>query len=1313
MKKVARKLTADKQKETPVKPVVKKKSSSTKKASEDVSAAAKKINKQQELSVLLDNTEECCVMVGTDLKILVFNSEFKKLNKKFFKREVRKGDSILDYGQAGRKEIVEQIYHKVLTGEKLESQIQVLSPDKDTFIFLNKFKPAYDETGNIIGITVTTIDITEKKKAEQLLINSEQRFRALVENSSDGIIILSPKGAAMYVSPSVESILGYPEKEALSMQMNKLMHPDDAAAAWTTMEKAMANPGVPIEGPAIRVRHKNGTWRWLEATITNMLHEPSILGIVDNFRDVTEKKEAEQELKRSREQLREERALLRTLIDNLPINVYTKDLQRRKTLANRKEYEYSGFDREEDVLGKTDAELFSEVSANETLAQDELILTKGQSIIGREEHHIKKDGSDTWFLISKIPLKNEEGKITGLLGISYDISERKEAEEKIRVAKERYDIVSKAINEAIWDWDIATDHVHWGDGFRSLFGHDPENGSSLNSWTNHIHPDDAKRVVDSLMNVVCSQESKWEQEYRFIRADGSHAIVLDRGYVIRNAEGRPTRMIGGMLDMTEKIRSEQALRDSEEKTRLIMNAAPDAIICIDKKGVITFWNPQAEKTFGWTTEEVTGKKLAEVIIPAEYRDAHNKGLEKYLKTGEGPALNVLMQLSALDKQDKEFPVEMTIFPISQGNEEFFCAFIRDITARKLIKQQLSDALNFNQTIIETSPVGIWVYEESGQAISVNKAGIELGGTDANDLLSLNFRELNSWKEMGLYDAAIEALETGKLVRREIHGYNRVNEETWYEALFTPAQFKGKKHLILMTYDIKDRMHAEKELKRSQAQLSIATQLAKLGYWELNIAEGVFTFNDHFYSMLKTSAEEMGGYQMRAEDYGRRFLHPDDGKVVQEEIRLAIETTDPNYTRHIEHRIIYPDGKIGYLAVRFYVVKDEEGRTIKTVGANQDITEQVMAEEQIRLANERYEMVHKTTNDAIYEWDIINDVNYWGEGFRTLFGHETSGEKMPTDSWTGNLHPDEKEALFATTYKAFSEKTPSLTREMRFRCADGTYKTVFDKLSIQYNSMGEPQRIVGAMQDITELKKNEIAIRELNERLNARAEELAASNSELERFAYVASHDLQEPLRMVSSFLQLLQKKYGDLLDETALQYISYAVDGADRMKRLILDLLEYSRVGTNKDNRTSIDMAGVVQQVTEVFADKIQTTGATIKTQLMPTINANGTQMAQLLQNLVGNAFKYNTSDTPVIEIGAEEKNDEWQFWVKDNGIGIDPKFFNKVFVIFQRLHNKNQYSGTGIGLAICKKIVDRHGGNIWVESSPGNGSTFFFTIKK
>jgi len=259
--------------------------------------------------------------------------------------------------------------------------------------------------------------------------------------------------------------------------------------------------------------------------------------------------------------------------------------------------------------------------------------------------------------------------------------------------------------------------------------------------------------------------------------------------------------------------------------------------------------------------------------------------------------------------------------------------------------------------------------------------------------------------------------------------------------------------------------------------------------------------------------------------------------------------------------------------------------------------------------------------------------------------------------------------------------------------------------------GRRARMV-AISDITERWRYETQLERLNADLARRAAELAASNAELERFAYIASHDLQEPLRMVSSFLQLLQKKYGGQLDAKADQYIHYAVDGAERMKALIMDLLEYSRVGTGKEGFGWVDIAEVMVEVGAVFREKIVAARARVEIGELPAVWGDKVQLTQLFQNLLSNALKYQREEPPVIRIGANAvEGGHFQFYVGDNGIGIDPLFFDKIFIIFQRLHNKSDYSGTGIGLAICKKIVERHGGKIWVEPAPQQGSVFYFTI--
>ena len=297
-------------------------------------------------------------------------------------------------------------------------------------------------------------------------------------------------------------------------------------------------------------------------------------------------------------------------------------------------------------------------------------------------------------------------------------------------------------------------------------------------------------------------------------------------------------------------------------------------------------------------------------------------------------------------------------------------------------------------------------------------------------------------------------------------------------------------------------------------------------------------------------------------------------------------------------------------------------------------------------------------------------------------------------------------------------------EFKNKAKDGTDFWLDTTIVPFLNKKGKPYQYLSIRADITLKKKNEDTIKEfyrdLEIKVKERTEELAianrklaVSNEDLERYAYVTSHDLQEPLRMVTSFLQLLQKKYDQQLDDTAQKYINFAVDGAARMKTLIFDLLEFSRISSVEQQHTIINLNDVVAKTRQVLKAAIDESQATINVHFLPQVCGNESQLLQLFQNLIGNAIKYISNLKPVIEIGYAETPGEWQFYVQDNGIGIDKKFFEKIFIISQRLRTKKEYEGTGIGLAICKKIVELHGGKIWVESEQEKGSIFYFTISK
>ncbi|PRY87123.1 ATP-binding protein [Mongoliibacter ruber] len=368
---------------------------------------------------------------------------------------------------------------------------------------------------------------------------------------------------------------------------------------------------------------------------------------------------------------------------------------------------------------------------------------------------------------------------------------------------------------------------------------------------------------------------------------------------------------------------------------------------------------------------------------------------------------------------------------------------------------------------------------------------------------------------------------------------------------------------------------------------------------------------------------------------------------------------------------------------------------------------------LSISNERFKYATMATSDAIWDWDIKEDKVYRSKNFENLFGYKRSEMNNNNDFWDKHIHPDDLVQVNKNLKNAFESKSEYWEQEFRFLKRDGTYAHVVDKGIIIRDKEDQPVRVIGATQDISKIKASESEMLSLSEQLKNRARELELSNEELEKFAYTVSHDLQEPLRMISSFLKLLEKKYGENLDDKGKQYIQFASEGAIRMRQIILDLLEYSMAG-NVGSREKVCIHEVLDDVKLLHRNVIQDKNATLTYEKLPLIVASKAPMRQLFLNIIDNALKYSKpNEKPEIKIEVKESPEYWHFQISDNGIGIEPQYHHQVFNIFQRLHTKEVFQGTGVGLAICKKIIETHGGKIWVESLPDLGTSIFFTLKK
>ncbi|MGD9365829.1 MAG: PAS domain S-box protein [Desulfobacteraceae bacterium] len=500
------------------------------------------------------------------------------------------------------------------------------------------------------------------------------------------------------------------------------------------------------------------------------------------------------------------------------------------------------------------------------------------------------------------------------------------------------------------------------------------------------------------------------------------------------------------------------------------------------------------------------------------------------------------------------------------------------------------------------------------------------------------------------------------------------------------QFLEDRRLLVQTQrDLQQNMDA---LRKSETRLQDIIDSASDWIWETD-AEGVYTFcSGRMYTVLGYRPEEVLGRTPFD------LMAPEERGQARE--CLAGLTARKAPIVNFEHWCLSKDGRRVRMLTNGVPIVNREGRLTGYRGADQDITEKKQAEAALALEREQLLSIFDSIDQIVLVFDP--------QTYEILYVNRAVKKAFRKDLVGGICYRD---------YQGLDTPCPFCTNEIILKQKPRPYFWEYYNSSLDKHfdvtdriitwPDGREVRLQLAI-DITDRKRLEDQLRHKNE-------DLVRSNAELEQFAYVASHDLQEPLRKVGSYMELVAERYRRQLDRDAREFIDYAVDGARRMKIMINDLLVYSRVGNRGQTFAPIDMMSVMHHVLDDLELAILENGAVVSYDALPVVTADNSQLQQLLRNLIGNALKYRGSDPPKIHVSVKRQKQTWRFSVKDNGIGIEPRFFERIFQIFQRLHPRGQFNGTGIGLAVCKKIVERHGGTIGVESTPGQGSTFYFTI--
>jgi PAS domain S-box-containing protein len=770
---------------------------------------------------------------------------------------------------------------------------------------------------------------------------------------------------------------------------------------------------------------------------------------------------------------------------------------------------------------------------------------------------------------------------------------------------------------------------------------------------------------------------------------GIVTYVLYNATVYRNEAGEIQGIFAVARDITELKQAEEQARQASLYSRSLIEASLDPLVTISAQGKITDVNNATEDVTGYSRSQLIGSDFADYFTEPEkarigYKNVFTEGLVKdyplAIRHKSGKVTDVLYNAS--------------VYRDTNGTIQGVFASARDVTERKKIDDAVHQSeVKFRTVADFTYDWEYWIGPD-GNFIYVSPSCKRFTGYNPDDFI----------KDPKLISNIIHPDD----IERVGSHFETVTKDEAHEfdfRIITPTgQTRWIAHACQPVFDDKGKWIGRRSSNRDITPRKVveekllAASLYSRSLIEASLDPLVTISVEGKITDVNKATEEVTGYyreQLVGSDFSDYFTEPEKARAGYKKV------FSEGYVRDYPLAICHKSGKITDVLYNANVYRNEGGAIQGVFAAARDITERKVAEEKLLAASLYSRSLLEASLDPLVTISADGEITDVNQAAENVTGF-TRGQLIGSDFSDYFTEPEKARAGYKQVFtEGFVKDYP-----LSIRSKSGLVTAVLYNASIYRNPNGEVQGVFAAARDITKRIAMENELRQTMDKLKQ-------SNAELEQFAYVASHDLQEPLRMVASYVQLLERRYKGKLDSDADEFISYAVDGANRMRGLIDDLLTYSRVSRLGKPFEPVDLKATMEIVLSNLQASIKDANAVITHDKLPIIQADSGQMTQLFQNLIGNAIKFHGKEKPRIHISAKTQEEEYLFSIKDNGIGIDPKYIDRLFKIFQRLHTKQEYPGSGIGLVICKKIVERHGGRIWLESRLEKGSTVYFTLRK
>jgi len=747
-------------------------------------------------------------------------------------------------------------------------------------------------------------------------------------------------------------------------------------------------------------------------------------------------------------------------------------------------------------------------------------------------------------------------------------------------------------------------------------------------------------------------------------------------------------------DSSRPVASEATLQDCEEKYRTLLDEVEDyAIFMLDPQGTVVSWNAGAKRIKGYSSEQIIGHNFSCFFCPEDIkRGRPEETLRMTAASGRHEYQGMRVR-----KDGSRFlaSIVFTALRGPSGKLRGFSEISRDLSERTASGEKY-------RGLLEAAPDAMVVVNQEGEIVLLNVQAEkqfgyrrdELVGQKVKNIIPEGFAERLLADDLrSVEDALAQQIGTGI----ELTGRRKDGSDFPIEIMLSPLESAEGILVTAAIRNISVRKEAQKHLAQMEGRYRGLLEAAPDAMVVVNQGGEIVLLNVQAEKQFGYHRDELVGQKVKniiPEGFAERLL-ADNLRSVEDALAQQIGTG-------IELTGRRKDGSDFPIEIMLSPLESAEG--ILVTAAIRDISVRKEAEMHLAQMEGRYRGLLEAAPDAMVVVNQEGEIVLLNVQAEKQFGYrrdELVGQKVK------NIIPEGfAERLIADALRSSADALAQQIDtgiELTGQRKDGSEFPIEIMLSPLESAEGI--LVTAAIRDISVRKKSE-------EHLVTTVRELKRSNDELQQFAYVASHDLQEPLRMVASYTQLLAKRYKGRLDSDADEFIAYAVDGSSRMQGLIQDLLTYSRAGTNGKVLHEVSSENALKEALTNLRAMIEEGGAVVTHDSLPALTTDDTQLAQVFQNLVGNAIKYHSAEVPRVHVSARKNGaNEWIFSVRDNGLGIDPQYFERIFIIFQRLHGRKEFKGTGIGLAICKKILERMGGRIWVESQPEKGSTFYFAL--